>query len=887
MLNIDSNNIGDAGAISIAKALKNNTTLSKLYTANNNIGNDGAIELVKALNLTQLSIRNNSIDNDGALEIIDLIKTKQSTIKIIEIYNNKQIDEEHIKTIYRLLLFKPELTPITTQQLDDNIVKTIAFIKKNLKSKKLLKKNINEQTNKKIFDEYVNKLASSYDNFNMLIQNNYINGKAAINKIADSEKYIIDLHGESLNSIFKLPDNINIVFVSPLSYVTYLSFKFIKNKIISQFDEYLENPYCYENLELKSIFSEALIYYGGQYCLDFNISRNQNYDHVSGMHYMSKTDGKYDLQIESYKYNYGFLQKNLSEFLNTEFNINQEKFINTPQKQYTILLTICKETNTIEYDDNILVFYEKCIKLINFKINYEKNNPNNQDNSNTYYQDLNTNYETCETNKSNIVVMNNRINGISQSQFIRHNSVKGDYRSRKNNGIKNSSILLSKGESFNIKDLKVLILNFKDINNILLKTELFSKLYNIINFYIKNIAGKSAYNFVHINEKIQLDIVKFIFESNYLLMFEFLVYCHLKLQNKKDFLNFSINYMNLKDENGKLDDKIDITKFNYRINEEILNFINDNFNKKLTILDLSNIINKNIIDYIIKYELEKNKNVTKLNISHNNIKSLYFLIQEINSLVHLNELDISNNNIDRIEVEKLVNSLVPLPSSFKYNKIKLTILNIGSNNIGDAGAIAIAKVLTYYELTKLDISNNNIDESGAIAIAKALEINSSLTILDISNNNIDESGVKEIAKALQINTTLKELIIVGNNIYDDGVQFIAKALTLNSSLTKLDISYNNIGNAGAKFIEEALKKNTTLKALIIDNNFISDDLLTKIKEALENKSQINNLLENKSQINNLLENKSQINKLSKTENPTILRQKRINELQSRLSSLKK
>jgi Leucine-rich repeat (LRR) protein len=470
--------------------------------------------------------------------------------------------------------------------------------------------------------------------------------------------------------------------------------------------------------------------------------------------------------------------------------------------------------------------------------------------------------------------MNNRRNGLYQSQFIRNKSLKGEYRSKQNISVRKNSKLVSQGKSFNIEDLKLLILNFKDINNILLKTELFSKLYNIINFHIKNIAGKIIYNTVDINEKIQLDTVKIIFKSNYLLMFEFLVYCHLTLQYKKNFLNFSINYMNLKDENGKLDDKIDITKFNYRINAEILYFINDNFINKLKILDLSNIIDKVRIDYIIKDELKNNKNITKLNISDNKINSLYFLIQEINSLDYLNELNISKNQIDSKEVVNLVNSLVTQPqfSSFQDNKVKLTILNIGSNKIGDAGANAISELLKRSNLTELDISNNKIGYTGAIAIAKAMEKHLSLTKLDISNNYISNFGVEEIAKALQINTTLKELIIFGNDIFIDGVQFIAKALTLNSSLTKLDISYNSIDDAGAKEIVKALKKNTTLKELIIDGNFISDDLLTKIKEALEHKSKNNNLSENETP-NTIL--KKQENKINK-----------IIELQSRLSRLK-
>ena len=53
--------------------------------------------------------------------------------------------------------------------------------------------------------------------------------------------------------------------------------------------------------------------------------------------------------------------------------------------------------------------------------------------------------------------------------------------------------------------------------------------------------------------------------------------------------------------------------------------------------------------------------------------------------------------------------------------------------------------------------NNNIGDQGAIAIAKALEVNASLKSLWLNDNNIGDAGAAAIANAIAVNASLNTL----------------------------------------------------------------------------------------------------------------------------------
>ena len=199
----------------------------------------------------------------------------------------------------------------------------IEFIKKTTRFNSVSNNNNNLSKKEDIFNKNVIDLVLDYNNFNILLNNNYNKGLKSIKKV-------IDLHGEVLNNIFQLPKNINIVFLSSVNYSNCFEFDSIKDKLNLYFNEYLDNPYCFEDKEIKKIFNESLIYYGGQYCIDLIMSR-ENQDIVSGINLFSNS------LSQSIDYNSGDLEINLSNLLlSGKFNSS----IN-----YTILISACRRVS--------------------------------------------------------------------------------------------------------------------------------------------------------------------------------------------------------------------------------------------------------------------------------------------------------------------------------------------------------------------------------------------------------------------------------------------------------------------------------------------------------------------------------------------------------------
>ena len=76
----------------------------------------------------------------------------------------------------------------------------------------------------------------------------------------------------------------------------------------------------------------------------------------------------------------------------------------------------------------------------------------------------------------------------------------------------------------------------------------------------------------------------------------------------------------------------------------------------------------------------------------------------------------------------------------------LTELTLCANNIGNAGAAAIADALYVNgSLTSLNLMLNYIGEEGGVAIAEALKVNGSLTKLNLEGNELRYSLLKEAA----------------------------------------------------------------------------------------------------------------------------------------------
>jgi Leucine Rich repeat len=87
-------------------------------------------------------------------------------------------------------------------------------------------------------------------------------------------------------------------------------------------------------------------------------------------------------------------------------------------------------------------------------------------------------------------------------------------------------------------------------------------------------------------------------------------------------------------------------------------------------------------------------------------------------------------------------------------------------------------------LTLLSLGTNDIRDTGAFAVAEALKVNSSLTCLSLENNCIHDEGAFEIADALKENLSLTSLHLHCNVIGCNGALALAKELRFHPSLSK-------------------------------------------------------------------------------------------------------
>ena len=220
-----------------------------------------------------------------------------------------------------------------------------------------------------------------------------------------------------------------------------------------------------------------------------------------------------------------------------------------------------------------------------------------------------------------------------------------------------------------------------------------------------------------------------------------------------------------------------------------------------------------------------------------------------------------NTTLEELELNKA--SIVSVESFTKAfgSNTALKKLVLKSNDIGDAGAEALAEVLSCNTfLEKLDLTENEIGNGGAKALAQAIKSNTALkklvlkyncigdagaealaevlscnTILeklDLTDNEIGNCGAKALAQAIRSNIALKKLVLKYNCIGDVGARALAEVLSCNTILDKLDLTENEIGNGGAEALAQSIRSNTALKKLVLSDNNIGDAGAEALAEVL-------------------------------------------------------
>ena len=139
----------------------------------------------------------------------------------------------------------------------------------------------------------------------------------------------------------------------------------------------------------------------------------------------------------------------------------------------------------------------------------------------------------------------------------------------------------------------------------------------------------------------------------------------------------------------------------------------------------------------------------------------------------------------------------------------LVALDLKYNDLGSAGAEALAKSPHLTNLRELNLSSNGIGEAGAKALAQSPHL-TNLRELDLTANGIREAGARALAKSPHL-TNLRVLNLEYNKIGPAGAEALAQSPHL-TNLRELNLRSNRIGKAGAR----ALKNSPYLRRCRID-----------------------------------------------------------------------
>ena len=164
--------------------------------------------------------------------------------------------------------------------------------------------------------------------------------------------------------------------------------------------------------------------------------------------------------------------------------------------------------------------------------------------------------------------------------------------------------------------------------------------------------------------------------------------------------------------------------------------------------------------------------------------------------------------------DKDLDKIFSLPDGLSQPRNKtLTTLNLSSNNIESKGNI-IRKLIHHFKvLSVLDLSWNQINRPGACSLAYALMENERLKCLNLSFNGVSDEGALEIAFMLEQNTSLETLDLTENRITNRGAEFLASGLAKNSSLRSLDLSGNMMTSSGMESILVGVVSSGCIKQL--------------------------------------------------------------------------
>lgn len=181
-----------------------------------------------------------------------------------------------------------------------------------------------------------------------------------------------------------------------------------------------------------------------------------------------------------------------------------------------------------------------------------------------------------------------------------------------------------------------------------------------------------------------------------------------------------------------------------------------------------------------------------------------------------------------------VNSSVTLSRSLKSSPV--CSLDLYGNFLRDVGTMAILQLVRGNPaITRLNLGCNDIGIDGALAIANELRTNDTLRVLELgaldshwADNQFDSVGALAIAKALLRNESLFFLGLNNTLLFRsanrDAAELFGRMLSENIGLTHLKIGSNQLGNLGGMSFLDMAKQSSSLYALDLSSSLFGPEM---------------------------------------------------------------
>ena len=275
-------------------------------------------------------------------------------------------------------------------------------------------------------------------------------------------------------------------------------------------------------------------------------------------------------------------------------------------------------------------------------------------------------------------------------------------------------------------------------------------------------------------------------------------------------------------------------KLRFRIND-IYDYESMIKNDNLKFFDLSfnNKINMSLIKNILYL-----KNISKLNLQHNNIidKDMEFIskyVKEFNP--PLKELLVQSNSIG-IEGSKAIAEIIK-----KNNHLK--ILNIANNHLLSEGINNIANSIKNNEnnLSEFLINFTDCGDFCVSQIVDMLKNNKKLRVFSFVGNKFTNKGTDKILSTLRMNNTLKKMSLGSKYINWQSFINLADYLSFNKSLLFLEIKSSKLGDVILKKLSKVFLYNKTLLNIFLVENLLTYESLVSFGQYLNKNQSVNKI----------------------------------------------